>query len=64
MGSEERKELRMFSRVLVGVIGRLESLLVEMRKVVDGVDVGMKIWCLYKDIEFKIFIKVLSGENI
>lgn len=64
MGSEERKESRMSSRVLAGAIGRLEPSSVEMRKAVDGADVGMKIWCSYKDIEFKIFIKALSGENI
>lgn len=54
----------MSSRVLAGAIGRLEPSSVEMRKAVDGADVGMKIWCSYKDIEFKIFIKALSGENI
>lgn len=50
VGSKEREDPRMHSRLLTGTIGRLALPSSEMRRTVDGADLGVKIWYSYLKI--------------
>lgn len=50
VGSKEREDPRMHSRLLTGTIGRLALPSSEMRRTVDGADLGVKIWYPYLKI--------------